>query len=148
MEIRSYSERETIDAGKKFAKSLKEKDVVVLEGDLGGGKTTFTKGVLKGLGCSQRVLSPSFTLVRQYKAGRFCVYHLDLYRLKRADTLSLGMEDFLYSDKSISLIEWGNKIKQELDKYIKIKFSFLGQNSRQLKFSVQGYSEERISSFK
>jgi len=148
MEIKTNSQAETISLGGKFARALKEKDVIVLEGQLGGGKTTFTKGVLKGLGCRQRVLSPSFTLVRQYKARKFDVYHLDLYRLKRADVLGLGIEDFLYSEKSISFIEWGSKIAQDLDKYLKIEFLFSGQNSRKLKFSAQGHDKERIKNLK
>lgn len=148
MKVKTYSERETINTGKKFARILKERDVVVLEGDLGGGKTTFVKGLLKGLGSKQRVLSPSFTLMREYKVKKLFVYHLDLYRLKRADALNLGLEDFLYSDKSISLIEWGGKVKQDLDKYIKVEFSFLGENSRCLEFSVKSLGEDRIEGMK
>jgi len=144
MKIKTYSEQETIETGKKFAQLLKGKDVIVLEGELGGGKTTFTKGILQGLGSKQKVLSPSFTLMRQYKAKKFFIYHFDLYRIKRADALNLGIEDFLYSDKSISLIEWGDRIKRDLDRCIKVEFSFLGQNIRSIKFSTKGYGNEKI----
>ena len=143
MRINSNSALETIDLGKKFSRTLSCGDVVVLEGDLGGGKTTFVKGILKGLGYKRRVLSPSFTLVREYKVRVFNVYHLDLYRLKHIDVFDIGIEDLLSDPKSVALIEWGEKIKDDLDKYIKVEFSFLGQKSRKLIFSSRGYSKSR-----
>jgi len=142
--IESKSAKDTISLGQAFSKSLKNKDVVVLEGALGGGKTTFVKGVLKGLGSRVRVLSPSFTLLRQYALGKKVVYHLDLYRLKSSDIFDLGVDDFLYSPDTIALIEWGDRIEKRLDKYIKIVFEFCGENIRRLEFSTKGYSGKRL----
>lgn len=149
MNVNTYSCAETIDMGKQFSKFLEDKDVVLLEGDLGGGKTTFIKGVLSGLGSRQRVLSPSFTLVRHYKAGGRRVYHLDLYRIDNArDSFSLGIEDYLYTRGSITLIEWGEKIERWLPAYVKIKFSFLGQERRRIVFSLKGYGQSKQKLFK
>jgi len=145
---KSYSFDSTVDYGSKFCKTLEKKDVVILEGDLGGGKTTFVKGILRGFGYKRRVLSPSFTLMRKYQIKKYDIYHIDLYRLKPLDLASLGFEDLFYSEDSISLIEWGNKHKESLDKYIKIEFIFKGENIRSLVFSTKGYSQNKIKSIR
>ena len=146
LKIKSNSAADTIAYGRIFAGVLKGGDAVVLEGSLGGGKTTFVKGILEGLGYKKRVLSPSFTLLRQYELKNLAVYHLDLYRLEFSDIFDLGIDDFLYSAKIITLIEWGNKMKSEVDRYIKVEFIFSGENIRQLKISIKGYSHERLKS--
>jgi len=148
IKIKSNSEEETICFGKEFAKVLAEKDLVVLEGALGGGKTTFIKGILCGLGYKKKVLSPSFTLVRQYKTKKFLVHHMDLYRLVPEDVFGLGSQDMFYALSSITLIEWGAKIEPDLDKYIKIEFLFKGLNKRELKFSAKGYNFDKLKGLK
>ena len=140
--IKSNSASQTINFGKLFSKLLKGGDVIVLEGALGGGKTTFTKGILAGLGYKKRVLSPSFTLLRQYDLKKMSVYHLDLYRLEFNDIFDLGIDDFFYSEGTVTLIEWGNKIKNELDRYIKVEFVFSGENIRNMKFSAKEYPKK------
>ena len=140
--IKSNSATDTVAYGRIFARVLREKDVVILEGALGGGKTTFTKGILAGLGYKKRVLSPSFTLLRQYDLKKISVYHLDLYRLEFSDIFDLGIDDFLYFERIITLIEWGSKIKERLDKYIKIEFVFSGENIRNIKFSTKGHPKK------
>ena len=129
--------------GQKFSKGLQAKDVVVLEGDLGGGKTTFIKGILKGLGYKGAVLSPSFALMRQYKLRKLLIWHIDLYRLEYKDIPDLGIEEGLYKGRNITLIEWGDRIKKDLDKYIRVEFLFLGQNIRSLKFSTKNYGQNK-----
>ena len=146
--LKSNSDKETVSFGKKFAKVLEEKDLVVLEGALGGGKTTFIKGVLSGLGYRRRVLSPSFTLVRQYKTKKFLVHHMDLYRLGADDVFDLGSQEMFYSSGSITLIEWGAKIESDLDKYIKIKFLFKDLRRRELTFSAKGYDFDKLKPLK
>ncbi len=148
MRVITDSAQNTIALGKKFFKALAPQDIVVLEGDLGGGKTTFIKGVLDGFGYKKKVLSPSFTLVRQYKIKNKSVYHIDLYRLKRKDCLDIGIEDLIYSKDSLALIEWGDKIRKDLDKYIDIKFIFLGENKRKLIFSTKGHGKDKLQSIK
>ncbi|MCQ9204788.1 MAG: tRNA (adenosine(37)-N6)-threonylcarbamoyltransferase complex ATPase subunit type 1 TsaE [Omnitrophica bacterium] len=144
--IRSNSCQETIDCGEAFSQALEAKDIVILEGDLGGGKTTFVKGILKGFNFKRRVLSPSFTLIRQYSLKNLLIYHFDLYRIDAADLFDLGAEDLFYSQKSISLIEWGNKIKKDLLRYIQVKFLFSAENKRCLIFSTKGYKRSKIES--
>ena len=146
--IKSNSEKETISLGKEFAKVLSGEDLVVLEGALGGGKTTFTKGVLCGLGYRGKVLSPSFTLVRQYKTKRFLVHHMDLYRLRPEDVFDLGSQEMFHAPGSITLIEWGAKIEPDLDKYVKIEFLFKGLDKRELRFCAEGYKFDKLKCFK
>jgi len=148
LELTSNSAIETVNFGKILAKALKEKDVILLEGALGGGKTTFTKGVLKGLGYKHRVLSPSFTLIRQYKLKSLLVYHIDLYRLESKDIFELGLDDFLSAAKTMTLIEWGNKMTKELNKYLRVEFTFKSCQSRRIKISAKGYSQEEFNMVK
>jgi len=142
--VYTKSEKETIALGVKFAGALAKKDVVVLEGALGGGKTTFIKGVVKGLGIKAKVLSPSFTLMRQYGTQRLCLYHADLYRLKENEIFNIGIEDFLYAKNAITMIEWGEKIEDCIPSYIKIVFSLLDNNARKIDFSLKGYKNRKI----
>ena len=146
--IKSSSTNLTVDLGKKISQALEDKDVVILEGDLGGGKTTIIKGVLLGLGYKKRVLSPTFTLLRRYDLKKLSVYHLDLYRLELSDLFNIGIDDFLYFDKTITLIEWGEKIEKDLDKYIKIVFKLIDQNTRIIRFSTKGYPKEKVAKIK
>lgn len=148
MVIITHSDKETISLGKRFFSFLEDKDLVLLEGDLGGGKTTFTKGILRGANFHKRVLSPSFTLLRQYHIKKGVVNHLDLYRLKAEETFGFGLEDYLYEPGSITLIEWGEKIEHLVPKYIKIKFLFVGQDTRRIHFSIKGYGASRNNSLK
>jgi len=145
MKIKTGSYIETIRLGEKFSKVLKGGDVVILEGSLGGGKTTFVKGILKGLGFKKKVISPSFTLMHSYVNKNLEVYHIDLYRLKIKEIKDLYIEDF-YSKKSIFLIEWGDKIKNIFSKYIKVSFIFLDENLRLINFYLKGYDREKIKS--
>lgn len=115
---------------------------------MGGGKTTFVKGILCGLGYKKRVLSPSFTLVRQYKTKKFMVHHMDLYRLRPEDVFDLGSQEMFHAPGSITLIEWGSKIEPELDKYIRIEFLFKSLNKRELRFCAQGYEFDKLKGFK
>jgi tRNA threonylcarbamoyladenosine biosynthesis protein TsaE len=142
--IYTRSAEETISLGMKFSGTLAKKDVVVLEGALGGGKTTFIKGVVKGLNIKTKVLSPSFTLVRQYGKAEFCLYHIDLYRLKEDEIFNIGIEDFLYSKDAVTMIEWGEKIEDCIPSYIKIVFSLLDNNVRKIDFSLKGYKNRKI----
>ena len=148
MVITTHSAHDTVSLGKNFFDFLQSKDVVLLEGDLGGGKTTFIKGILKGAGFRGRVLSPTFTLLRQYHAKRKVINHIDLYRLELEDTYSFGLEDYLYAGGGFTLIEWGEKIEDTLNTYIKIKFLFIGENKRRIHFSIKGYDRNRANKLK
>ncbi|MCM8831623.1 MAG: tRNA (adenosine(37)-N6)-threonylcarbamoyltransferase complex ATPase subunit type 1 TsaE [Candidatus Omnitrophica bacterium] len=148
MYIKSFSENETIKLGEKFSKFLRPKDVVILDGWLGSGKTIFTKGILKGFGVRKLVTSPTFTLIKEYKKSNTYIYHVDLYRIDRSDFETIGLEDILYKDDSIVLIEWGKKICNLLSEYIRVKFHFLSNNSRRIFFSLKSKQQDRISYLK
>jgi len=144
MVFQTKSAQETAALGKKLFRSLEGYDVVVLEGALGGGKTTFIKGLMAAAGFKGRVLSPTFTLLRQYKTKKFLFCHVDLYRLDSEHLEGWGLEDFLYASNVITLIEWGEKIEKNLDRYIKIVFEHTGQDRRRIKFSTKGYGEGKL----
>ncbi|MFD1432243.1 tRNA (adenosine(37)-N6)-threonylcarbamoyltransferase complex ATPase subunit type 1 TsaE [Lacticaseibacillus yichunensis] len=89
----------------KIAPLLQAGDVLLLEGDLGAGKTSFTKGLAKGLGISQNVKSPTFTIIREYPSGRLPLYHMDIYRLEDGGVEDLGLEEYFDGD-GVSVVEW------------------------------------------
>jgi tRNA threonylcarbamoyladenosine biosynthesis protein TsaE len=109
-ELRAPTAEDTRAIGEALAPLLRPGDVVALGGELGAGKTTLVQGAAAGLGVAGRVLSPTFTLVREY-SGTFPVYHLDLYRLRRVqDVLDLGFEEMLDSG-AVVFVEWGDAIE-------------------------------------
>ena len=113
MRVISSSEQETRELGKRMAGKVTPGTVISLRGSLGAGKTVFAKGFAEGLGITEAIVSPTFTLVQEYD-GRLKLYHLDLYRLSGEDEFeSMGGEDFLYSD-GVALIEWSEKIEDML----------------------------------
>lgn len=130
----SKSPKDTIDFAAKLAKALKPGDVVALVGNLGSGKTTFTKGIAKGLGVKgyRYVNSPSFVLIKEYKA-KIPLYHLDLYRLDAIKDIEDLDADGYFFGKGISVIEWADKCKPLLPKnYIRIEFKIKGENRREI----------------
>ena len=143
---KTHSAKETYALGKIFSKSLIVGDVVVLRGPLGVGKTTFIKGILGGFGIKNRdILSPSFILIREYKKKGITINHIDLYRIKtKKELLSLGYNDYFYAPQAITLIEWGERIKHMLDKFIKVDIAFLNFNSRKIKLSLRGYPKNKL----
>ncbi|MCM8786645.1 MAG: tRNA (adenosine(37)-N6)-threonylcarbamoyltransferase complex ATPase subunit type 1 TsaE [Candidatus Omnitrophica bacterium] len=147
MYIKSFSKYQTLLLGESFSRFLKPKDLVILEGQLGAGKTTFVKGILKGFGIRKTVISPTFILIREYKKRDIYIYHVDLYRLEKKDIDTIGLEDILYRKDSIVLIEWGDKISNLLSEHIKVKFNFLDINSRQISFYLNSISADRRKIF-
>ena len=115
VEVVTHSPAETMEFGRKLAGEIPSPCVVLLEGDLGSGKTTLTKGIITGLGLAREdeVTSPSFTLVHEYGQDRKA-YHVDLYRLEGArEIATLGLED-MFSQPAIVIIEWGEKIEDSI----------------------------------
>jgi tRNA threonylcarbamoyladenosine biosynthesis protein TsaE len=114
-ETTTHSEEETFELARSYARQFKGREVVLLSGELGAGKTIFAKGIAAGLGMKSWALvcSPSFTIMNIYEA-RFPIYHFDLYRLeKNADILDLGWEDYL--DRGVVIVEWGERIPFDLE---------------------------------
>ncbi|MDZ7837510.1 MAG: tRNA (adenosine(37)-N6)-threonylcarbamoyltransferase complex ATPase subunit type 1 TsaE [Actinomycetota bacterium] len=111
VEFITDSAKSTSRLGQYFASFLNGGDTIILTGDLGGGKTTFTSGIAKGLGIGQDVSSPSFTLVNEYSTGSKKLIHADLYRLDGAEEIAgIGMDDYIYDPDNIVCIEWGDKM--------------------------------------
>ncbi len=121
MTIESRSEKETYDLGYRIGMEAKAGDVFTLVGDLGVGKTIFTKGLAAGLGIKEAVSSPTFTIVQIYEEGRLPFYHFDVYRIADVDEMDeVGYEDYIYGD-GVTLIEWANLISDILpDHYTEI----------------------------
>ena len=126
MKIITKSDEETQSAGEEFAKKLNPTDVVFLIGDLGSGKTTFTKGLAKGLGIDNRIISPTFVVVRRHTVrneelgiknkGIKNLFHLDLYRLENEkQALEVDLKDYLEDKSGVTVIEWP-EISQNLVK--------------------------------
>jgi tRNA threonylcarbamoyladenosine biosynthesis protein TsaE len=114
-ETTTHSEEETFQLARSMARRFRGKEVVLLSGELGAGKTIFAKGLAAGLGLKDhnQVCSPSFTIMNIYR-GRFLIFHFDLYRLERsADILDLGWEDCL--DRGVVVVEWGERVPFDLD---------------------------------
>lgn len=132
--IISKSPKETIEFAARFAKSLKAGDVVALVGNLGSGKTTFTKGVAKGLSVKEYeyVNSPTFVLIKEYK-GKIPLYHFDLYRLDAVKDIEDLDADGYFFGKGITVIEWADKCKAFLPKrHIRIDFRIKGESEREI----------------
>ena len=112
MVFESTSSHMTFEFAKKIGENLKSGDVLCLDGDLGVGKTVFTKGVAAGLGIKDDVSSPTFTLIQEYYGGRLPLYHFDVYRIDGPwDMDDLGYEEYFYGE-GVCLVEWGSMIKE------------------------------------
>ncbi len=117
----TFEEKETLELGVKMGKEAVPGQVYTLLGDLGVGKTIFTKGFALGLDILEAVNSPTFTIVQVYEKGRMPFYHFDVYRIGDVEEMDeIGYEDYIYGD-GVSLIEWANLIEDILpDEYIQI----------------------------
>ncbi len=113
MELRSGTADDTRAVGEAFAELLRPRDAVILTGELGAGKTTLVQGIARGLGVTDQVVSPTFTLVREYR-GRLEIAHVDVYRLERIqDVMDLGLEE-LGDGEAVLLVEWGDAVEEIL----------------------------------
>ena len=114
MVIESFSEEDTLKAGETIGKNAKPGQIYTLSGDLGVGKTVFTKGVAKGLGIKEPVNSPTFTIVQEYEDGKMPFYHFDVYRISDVEEMyEIGYEDYFFG-QGICLIEWAELIEEEV----------------------------------
>ena len=113
----TFSAAETHALGKKIGETAKPGDVYTLVGDLGVGKTVFTQGIADGLGITEPVSSPTFTIVQVYEEGRMPFYHFDVYRIGDIEEMDeIGYEDYVYGE-GVSLIEWANLIEEILPEH-------------------------------
>lgn len=119
--VESFSEQDTRKLGFELGEKVQPGRVYTLIGDLGVGKTVFTQGLAAGLGITEAVSSPTFTIVQVYEEGRIPFYHFDVYRIGDVEEMDeIGYEDYVYG-KGVSLIEWANLIEEILpEKYCRI----------------------------
>lgn len=130
----SKSVEDTYRLAEIVAKNLTAGEVVILDGDLGAGKTTFTKGLFKALGVTETVTSPTFTIMNEYLGTKFKLYHFDMYRIESEDELAeLGFEEQLFSD-GISVIEW-NKFSDLPKKRLYVSVKTLSEEEREFKIN-------------
>ena len=114
IEFETFSPEETLELGRKLAREARPGDVYTLVGDLGVGKTVFTQGIADGLGITEPVSSPTFTIVQVYEEGRMPFYHFDVYRIGDIEEMDeIGYEDYFYGE-GLCMIEWANLIEEIL----------------------------------
>jgi tRNA threonylcarbamoyladenosine biosynthesis protein TsaE len=135
MKFVTKSETETHALAEKIARTLSGGEAILLSGTLGAGKTTFTKGLAKALGVQKTVVSPTFTIIKEYKGTSLMLYHIDMYRIEDEDEIyELGIEE-LYQKDSVTVIEW-NKMEELPEKVIRINISVIGESERE--WEVEG----------
>ena len=133
----THSEAATHEFARQLADRLGPGAVVLLSGNLGAGKTAFVRGLAAGLGIEPgEVSSPTFTLVHEYRGGRLTLYHVDLYRLDRAATTDLGLEEMGVAD-GVLAIEWPDRLSHELPGAVSVKLEMLDETTRRLVVSSQ-----------
>ena len=131
--IRLDGEAATKEYGYRLAEEAVPGQVIALIGDLGAGKTTLTKYIAEGLGVTEHVQSPTFTIVREYRSGRMPLYHFDVYRIDDPDEMfEIGYEEYFYGD-GLCVVEWADKIEE-----------LLPEDTRIIRLSYGGAEEERI----
>jgi tRNA threonylcarbamoyladenosine biosynthesis protein TsaE len=134
--IKTESAEETMAFAEKLGRALHKGDVLTLAGDLGAGKTTFTKGLAKGLDITRNVNSPTFTIIKEY-TGRLPLYHMDVYRLEDSDE-DLGFEEY-FSGDGVSVVEWAVFIEEYLpDDRLDIVVSHHGEQLREISLTPIG----------
>ncbi|MBP3607958.1 MAG: tRNA (adenosine(37)-N6)-threonylcarbamoyltransferase complex ATPase subunit type 1 TsaE [Treponema sp.] len=132
------SPEETINLGIKIGSHLKPGDVIAMQGTLAAGKTTITKGIAKALNVTETITSPTFCLISEYE-GKIPLYHMDVYRLEGTDDfINLGVDDIIYGN-GVCIIEWSEKIMEELPKNTIILKLEPIENSEQRKITITNW---------
>jgi len=140
--VRTNSTEETLQFSKELAQMLQPGDVITLEGDLGAGKTTFTKGLAVGLDINKNVSSPTFTIIKEYN-GRLPLYHMDVYRLEDSYE-DLGFDEY-FEGQGVTVVEWAHLIEEQLpNELLQIKITHGEENSRILTITPKGKRYEML----
>ncbi|HEO8421838.1 tRNA (adenosine(37)-N6)-threonylcarbamoyltransferase complex ATPase subunit type 1 TsaE [Niallia sp. FSL W8-0635] len=135
-EWKADNAEETIDFAERIGLLLEAGDVITLEGDLGAGKTTFTKGIAKGLGVTKTVNSPTFTIIKEYK-GNLPLYHMDVYRLKNSEE-DLGFDEYFEGD-GVTVVEWAHLIEDQLPmELLQIQLFYNSTSGRKIVLTPKG----------
>ena len=132
MEFITNSPRETEAVGAALGRILKPFTVIAYRGDLGAGKTAFTRGLARGLGATEQVTSPTYTIVNEYLSGRMPLFHFDMYRLASSDDLwDIGWEDYLERG-GVCAVEWSENVADAMENAICICIEKIGEDSRRI----------------
>ena len=139
MEFITHSPEQTEAVGAALGKLLQPGAVIAYQGDLGAGKTAFTRGVALGLGARESVTSPTYTIVNEYLSGKYPLFHFDMYRLASSDDLfDIGWEDYL-DRGGICAVEWSENVADAMEGAIIVTIEKLGEDSR--KITLEGGPE-------
>ncbi|EKE15614.1 MAG: hypothetical protein ACD_11C00116G0001 [uncultured bacterium] len=147
--FQTINSQQTKNIGKLLTKELSGGEVICLSGDLGAGKTTFTQGLLEGLGLEGPYTSPTFAILKEYKIqnsekelfNNQCstinkIYHIDAYRIEEKDLLELGWQDFAEKENCIVIIEWAERVKNIIpENALWINFEWINENTRKIELS-------------
>ena len=137
------NEKETIEIAQNFESEKFENMVVCLDGELGSGKTLFTKGIANALGINESITSPTYTIIKEYVSGEMPLYHMDVYRLD-GNVDGIGIEEY-YNKGGIVIIEWAKTIKDILpSERLDIKFKVIDENKRMLIITPYGKKYEEL----
>ncbi|WP_066057334.1 tRNA (adenosine(37)-N6)-threonylcarbamoyltransferase complex ATPase subunit type 1 TsaE [Robertmurraya korlensis] len=140
--VKTNNTEETLQFSKELAQRLQPGDVITLEGDLGAGKTTFTKGLAVGLDITKNVSSPTFTIIKEYN-GRLPLYHMDVYRLEDSYE-DLGFDEY-FEGQGVTVVEWAHLIEEQLpNELLQIKITHGEENTRILTITPIGKRYEML----
>ena len=143
MEFITNSPEETERVGAALGKILTPGTVIAYRGDLGAGKTAFTRGLARGLGANEQVTSPTYTIVNEYLSGRMPLFHFDMYRLGSADELfDIGWDDYL-DRGGVCAVEWSENVEEALEDPIVVNIEKLGEDARRI--TITGGNANDIS---
>ena len=138
MEVITHSAFETEQLGARLAALLRPGDVVAYRGDLGAGKTAFTRGLARGLGITAPVTSPTYTIVNEYLQGRLPLFHFDMYRLHDADELfDLGWEDYL-TRRGVCAVEWSENVEEALEEPVTVTIERVPDGEELRRITITG----------
>ena len=139
MQFITNAPEETEALGEKLAKLLRPGTVLAYLGDLGAGKTAFTRGLARGLGCRETVTSPTYTIVNEYLGGRLPLFHFDMYRLTSRDDLwDIGWEDYL-DRQGVCAVEWSENVPEAMTGALTVRIEKLGDTVRRI--TIDGGAE-------
>lgn len=143
MKYVTHSPEETEALGERFAKILTPGTIIAYRGDLGAGKTAFTRGLARGLDCREQVTSPTYTIVNEYLGGRLPLFHFDMYRLRSSDDLfDIGWDDYL-DRGGICAVEWSENVADAMEDPITVTIEKIGDNSRRI--TIEGSESNALT---
>ena len=145
MRFLTHSPEETVALGEALGRRLRGGEIVAYYGDLGAGKTAFTRGLARGLDISSRVTSPTYTIVNEYLGGRLPLFHFDMYRLSSADDLfDIGWEDYLLRG-GVCAVEWSENVQEALESALTVRIEKRSDETREI--TIEGNTDYENLSF-